>query len=441
MSQTILVEDNEELEKIFSINLKTYCSTEVIKRKDAKDVIELLNILPTIDLIICRARVAGEYTAIEIIKYIQEQELNTDIIIIGECKEYKSEYLTLKDQIEWEELIQNAADVLGVDYEENKKKKESSFYPVDINYFYEINESPCDVYIRLKKDVSYEYVKRLYSNDRFEKEDIDRYVTSGLDKLYVHTDYKQYFTTYVTNKIIQKLENESLSLENRLETNSNAFSIIKEKVNIAGLDEESTELASASIKSMITAIDQTPVLSDLLKMLLSNKISYAYQKAHFLCLIGEFILSKQSWYTKKHLEIFAFCSFFSDITLKSKKQMMILEKSELDNNDLNENEKEEVLTHARDATRICKDHPDFSSYISIILTQHHGSMNGVGFFKDHAEELHPISKVFIIADQFVTTILDPDKPKNKATILASLKERFKEESFLKVIKILEQKID
>jgi hypothetical protein len=192
---------------------------------------------------------------------------------------------------------------------------------------------------------------------------------------------------------------------------------------------------------MIIALDKAPVLSDLLKMLLSNKISYAYQKAHFLCLIGEFILSKQSWYSKKHLEIFAFCSFFSDITLKTKEQMCILEQSELEASNLSENDKEEVLNHAKDASRVSSQHPDFTSYISIILNQHHGSMSGVGFYKDHEEELHPISKVFIIADYFVTTILDPKKPKNKAVILDSLRERFPEESYLKVIKVLGQKID
>lgn len=441
MSQTILIESNEDLKKIFSLNLKTYTSTEVIQRNDADQVIELLNILPSIDLIITRANIKDEQTAIKIIKHLKDNDLSIDVLIIGQCPEFKEEYLTLKDDLKWEELVENASNILGINYEEVKKNRQQSFLPIDINYFFEINESPCDIYIRLKKDDSYEYVKRLYSNDKFEKEDIDRYIDNGLTKLYVHKDDQQLFSTYVTNKIIQKLEDNDLPLQTRLESNSNAFNIIKEKIDIYGLDDETTELATASLKSMIVALDQAPVLSDLLKMLLSNKISYAYQKAHFLCLIGEFILSKQSWYSKKHLEIFAFCSFFSDITLKTKEQMCILEQSELDASKLSENEKEEVLNHAKDAARVSSDHPDFTSYISIILNQHHGSMSGVGFYKDHEEELHPISKVFIIADYFVTTILDPKKPKNKAVILDSLRERFPEESYLKVIKVLGQKID
>lgn len=441
MSQTILVEDNQTFEKLFSINLKTFTNTEVIHRKDSQDVIELLSILPSFDLIITRAKVGEDYTAINIINYLKQNEIEIDLIIIGDCPEYKEDYLTLRADVKWEELIETASSLLGVNYEEVKKTIKADYIPVDIDYFYEITESPCDVHIRIKKNGTYDYVKRLYSSDTFDKNDIDNYKSNNISKFYIHKDNQQIFTTYVTNKIIQSLENESLPLESRLESNSVAFNIIKEKVNLVGLDEGTAELATASIKSMIKSIDQAPILSDLLKMLLSNKTSYAYQKAHFLCLIGDFILSKQSWYTKKHLEIFAFCAFFSDITLKTREQMSILEMSELENSNLSQEEKEEVLNHAKKAAEVSSEHPDYTSYINIILNQHHGSMNGIGFFEDHEEELHPISKVFIISDYFVTTILDVNKPKNKAVIIEMLKERFVEESYLKVIKVLGQKID
>src|SRR5690606_18881398 len=103
-----------------------------------------------------------------------------------------------------------------------------------------------------------------------------------------------------------------------------------DKIQQAGLSEEIAELATNSIESMIKAVKQSPRLSSLLKILLSSKISYAYQHAHLITVLGEFILSKQSWYEAKHLDILTTAAFFSDITLKSVEQIRINSQDELE---------------------------------------------------------------------------------------------------------------
>ena len=71
MSQTILVETNEDLKRIFSLNLSTFVGTDVIFRQNADDVISLLKILPQISLIITKAKVGQEETAIKIFQYLK----------------------------------------------------------------------------------------------------------------------------------------------------------------------------------------------------------------------------------------------------------------------------------------------------------------------------------------------------------------------------------
>ena len=51
MSQTILIESNEDLKKIFSLNLNTFVGTDVIIRQDAEDAMALLRILPQVSTI------------------------------------------------------------------------------------------------------------------------------------------------------------------------------------------------------------------------------------------------------------------------------------------------------------------------------------------------------------------------------------------------------
>jgi len=442
MSQTILIEPNEDLKKLYSLNLTTYAGTDIIDRGSASDTIALLKILPSINLIITVPKIDSEYTAVDIYKYLSKYKLDIPMIILGDCKELNSDVLCLKSPVDWEILIKHSSLLLGVTEEEARKKIKPNYVPIQTRYFYEINHTPCDVFIRIKKSSSeFEFVKRLYDQDSFEQEDIEKYESQGLTEFYIPRDYQQYFVNFVTNNLIQKLESQSLGIEDRLNLNSSSFEIFKERINSAGFSEDIQELATSSIQSMIKAIKEHPKLSNLLKMLLSSKISYAYQHAHLICVIGDFILSKQNWYEEKHLGIFTSAAFFSDITLKSVFQIRINSKDEFDRSPLTQAEKDAVLSHAKDASEIIIGTPLYTEYLHTVILQHQGSLEGIGFPEVPPEEIHPIAKVFIISDTFVKYMLDPNAPKNKKDILTILYAQFSNESFQKIIKVLEHKIE
>lgn len=442
MSQTILIEPNGKLKKVYSLNLNTYASTDVVDRANAEDAIALLNILPTISLIVCRAEVEEEKTAIEIFNFLAEKEMEIPMIILGECKELSGDVLTLKEPVTWELLVKHAGAILGVEEEEAKEKAQPAFIPVEAFYFYDIDHTPCDVYIRIKKkDHGYQFVKRLHAQDNFTQADIEKYEKQGLIHFYIPKDFQQYFVNFVTNTIIQELERVDLELGDRLATNANAYEIVRERIAEVGLDEAINQLADTCIESMIKTIQESPALATLLKKLFSNKISYAYQHAHLVCVIGDFILSKQTWYEKKHLDLFTLVSFFSDITLRNPKQIRINTTADLLASDLSDEQKQAVLGHAKDAAELIRDYPGHSPAIQDIIMQHQGSMDGHGFPEDPSDEIHPISKVFIVADAFVKIMLDPDMPKNKKEILSILYAQYTNPSYQKIVKVLEQKID
>lgn len=442
MSQTILIEPNDDFRKLYSINLTTYAGTDIIDRANAQDAISLLKILPSIDLIITTPKVENEYTAVELSNFLKENKLEVPMIILGECKELSDQYLSLRSPIDWEILIQHAQTLLGITKEEIAKKVMPDFVPVSINYFYEIDHTPCDVFIRIKKSNSeFDFVKRLHAQDSFDAPDIDKYQKQGLKEFYVAKDYQQYFVNFVTSCLITKLERQNLGIEDRLNLNATSYEMVQNHILDVGLDENITELATSSIKSMVTAIKESSQLGSLLKMLLSSRISYAYQHAHLVCVIGNFIMSKQKWYVEKHLNIFSMAAFFSDITLKSTTQIRINSQDDLKRANLTDNEKEAVINHPKDAAKLIEDSDFYSEYLHLVITQHHGSVDGIGFPEEISEDIHPIAKCFIVADAFVKIMLDPKGPKNKKDILSILYNQYSSESFQKIIRVLEKKID
>ena len=440
MSQTILIEEHEELRKIYALNLNTYVGTDVIQRKNADDAIELLRILPQVSLVITQARIGTEDTAYKIHQYIRNEGLSTGMIVLGESKFLTKDVLCLQEPVSWEILIKQAAQHLGVSLQESQNKIRPDFIPVGINYFHDIQRTPCDVYIRIKKGPSdYQFVKRIHSKDVFEKHDIKKYEDQGLKEFFIPKDYIQYFTTFVTNSIVQKLEREDLTLEDRILTTANGHEIVRETIQSIGFDEASIELSDASINSMVKSVKNSPQVSQLLKFLFSNKVSYAYQQSHILSLMCHYILSRQSWYRPEHLEILSFVSFFSDVTLKSNIQMQINSMRDLAEANLTDEEKRQVLNHAKDCVDLMAGHPDANDYIKTVLLQSHGTLNGIGFDENPSEDLHPLSKVFIIADAFVKVLLNSSQPSNKKDILEMLSTRFTNPSYQKIIKALEHK--
>jgi HD-GYP domain-containing protein (c-di-GMP phosphodiesterase class II) len=440
MSQTILIEPNDELRKIFSLNLNTYAGTDVIERKNSEEAIDLLKILPNINLIITRNRHAEDMSALKLFQFIEAELLDIPMIVIGDEPQLADKVMIFKEPFTWETLIKGAARFLGVTPEDLSKRARPDFVPVTLSYFYDITETPCDVFIRIRKSATEsQYVKRIHSKDIFDYAAIKKYEEGGLKEFYVSKDYQQYFVTFVTNSLIRKLESNDLNNEERILTTAHSFDVVADQIQNIGLDQTSIELADIGINSMMKTVQDAPQLADLLKFLFSNKISYAFQHANLISVICQYILSKQSWAQPKHLEILSFVAFFSDITLKSEAQIRVNSMDELNSSNFSLEEKDEVLYHAKNACDLLDLHPKMNEYVKTVLLQHHGKHDGIGFAQDPGEDLHPLSKVFIVADSFVKILLSPNMPSFKKDILPILYQRLSNPSYQKIIKALELK--
>ena len=84
MSQTILIEDNEDKKKLYSINLNIFAGTDVVLKNGHEDTLALLKVHPAVDLIICKAHIKNQNTALEIYKFLTSQERKIPLIILGE---------------------------------------------------------------------------------------------------------------------------------------------------------------------------------------------------------------------------------------------------------------------------------------------------------------------------------------------------------------------
>lgn len=434
MSQTILIDNDDSSPYLFNY-LTSYLKSNVIKLETTDEVIELLELIPSIPLVIARAEHFEDKTAQKIFKYLKSTGSKTELIVLGVDVELLGTTICLEQPINWHHLLQEASNILNNEAISDNE----DFYPVSIHHFMGIGSSPCDIFIRIKKgEERFQFVKLLNAHEEIDQDRLARYAEQSLKELYVTLENVQYFMTFVANALMCKMEKD-LTIDERILTTAQSYNFIRTILGESTFEKAHIDLSETSIQSMKDSVLASPQISRLIRFLFSNKVSNHYKHAHLRALMCHYVLSKQSWYRSEHLHVLSFTSFYMGMTFQNEAQLCHYNKTELANSALTESEKMEVLEQPRILLETLENHPGITEYIHAIIQQSQGSETGIGLADDPSEALHPLSKVYIVADNFVKILLNPDLPSTKKDILPLLSERLKNPSYQKIIQSLEQK--
>jgi hypothetical protein len=122
---------------------------------------------------------------------------------------------------------------------------------------------------------------------------------------------------------------------------------------------------------------------------------------------------------------------------KLKDEEEILFSEEVDDAD-----KEVVLNHARMSAEIVLGYKKAPLGADLLIKQHHGVTNGVGFAIEYKDDISPLSKVVIIAEAFVNEYLKAkeiygDSGIDAKLIIPTLNEKFRKSSYRKIVETLD----
>ena len=141
----------------------------------------------------------------------------------------------------------------------------------------------------------------------------------------------------------------------------------------------------------------------------------------------------------------SFAFFFHDIFLVpiyKKHPDAINEEDLLFRDDVSDEDKKIVLEHASLAGQVVAKFPRCPMGADMIVTQHHGMTNGHGFAINFKDDISPLSKIMIIAEEVTTYILQSVNPNqkedekisiNKEKVIGILDEKFKSHTYKKII--------
>ncbi|NOT80590.1 MAG: hypothetical protein HOP07_16505 [Bacteriovoracaceae bacterium] len=441
MAQVILIESNKTMNDLLSVNLTSFLGVDLIHRNNAQETISLLAILPGIDLIVTISQVDDEDTAEEINKYLLDHNLDINMIVIGKSLIQKNKNaIILENILDWEKVIQLSARVLGINEKSLAKKIIPDYVSVPVSYFLNLESVNCDVFIRIKKSpTEYQYVKRIHSGDSFSKDSIERYTLQGLDYFFIPKENHRNFAIFLSNKLVEKMESSELSESKKNQLMGESYEIATKEIIKLGFNSEIIQLTDAIINNMVKNFEKSPEMSSLLHKVINSKTGVLYQRCHMTSIVACEMIKNLKLKDQFSYEKVAFAAFFHDIKLAEHEEYSKINSfEELERAELNESDWELVFNHAHDAADLVNNHPEAPLGADEIIRHHHGGFNGKGF-SNVIEKLPDISKIFIIAHNFVLELMKfKEKGAEPRPITDELYKRYPTPDAAIMIKALEK---
>ena len=442
MSQILVISDNEILNQLYITNLEVYLGAKVTLVDTTKGAIsEFKKSRP--DIIITMSMINGQDSASEIHAFLSTIKHKTHLVVIGNPGKEIENIIIVPNSYHLQNLIRSCAQLLGVTAKDMAEKEVPQYYPIEGHFLAKINEVPCNVYMQMK---SGEYTMVAKRGDLI-GQTIKQFASEGISNLFVNSLDRLLIINLISTSIVDFLKNtEGLETTVKSEAVKTGFNFAASSFSESpAVTTEIMNIATACTKVMEEIVNETPSLKKLLSILNSQRDGYVYTHSILAAYVSNHIIKRVSWGGESHIEKINFVLFFHDIMLApiyAKYPTLKYEEDLLFSDQLNDKEKEVVLNHARLAAEVIVTYKRAPIGADLLIKQHHGITNGIGFAMDFKDDISPLSKIVLVSEAFIEEFMKmrdekPDYVLDTKTIISTLNEKFKKTTYKKIIETLE----
>jgi response regulator RpfG family c-di-GMP phosphodiesterase/CheY-like chemotaxis protein len=442
MDQILVISDNEILNQLYVTNLEVYLGVKVVVVESTKKAFELLK-NNTYKLVITINMINGLDSATELYDHLNAIKYKTKMVAIGHPSKELGEVIVVANSYNLQNLIRACAQELGVTAKDMASKEVPKYYAIENKFLARIKEVPCAVYMQLKGG---EYTMVARKGDAI-GESVHRFTNEGVTTLYVNSLDRLSIINLISVSIVDFLKStEGLETNDKVEAVKTGFQFSAANFSqSAEVTAEIMNIAKASSKVMEEIVSDIPGLKKLLTVLNSDRDGYVYTHSMLAAYVSNHIIRRVSWGGESHIEKINFVLFFHDIMLVPiymKHPHLKYEEDLLFSDELDDKEKEVVLNHARTAAELVVTYKRAPIGADLLIKQHHGMTNGVGFATEFKDDISPLSKIVLVAEAFVEEFMrmreqNPNYQLDPKKIVVTLNEKFKRTTYKKIVETLE----
>lgn len=387
-----------EVKAVLEYEIVSLTGNTPVIYENIKDFQAVLELFPKLNCLLIDATNGSE----ELEKYIQSLIQNPDrfeFLVLLDSENHQSlkvrgfqkndflgMFTYLKEVIECTDF--NYADWIGI----------------PIGALVHFKQLPFDLYIKLTPK---KFLKRIRALEEIDEASIQNFKTRGIAEIYFNRAHNKEFSKLLIYKLINRIEIDYENEIDKLKSKSEIFITLKELVRIHGLIPNVLRVCESFIGDTIRNItDHEDKLSEHIKCL-QKKSEFSFhfrlvELTSYLCAYLYSAIDPVNYLDK--IKSIVYASFFCDIGLADEEDIHHLD--DTIQNSMMDDLRNDILTHAWRASKLVFERSSIPREAALVIRQHHGSVEGVGFPEViNSKKLTLLSKCFILSQEFAYQIL------------------------------------
>ncbi len=377
---------NNGLSNLIQTALSGIQDLEVFDEENSSNLILTISITGEPDVLIIDEPRVNELN-------LTELETISNKIIFSNNTEFKAEGWSNYHTDQWEDVIKSLIST--------KPLAENEFAGFPFKILSGVDTPICDIFIEIKKNGVPHHLKLIKAGDKTNQEQIEHYINKGVKYAKILTEEKTQFLNSVSNDLYMQMQ-KGFSPDVAGQSLDTSIMMLKD----IGFNSTSTQLIEGVVQTINETLDNKKDENvKIITNLLNSKASSYYKKAHMISMLAIQILKKEKWATRKHEEIITYLTLLADVTLSEPEMLFITTKEELDASNLSEEQKQTVWSHSRDAFDLIQNFKDCPIETDLLVLEHHGNKNGIGFSETLSQDLSKITIIYRVTEDFVIELL------------------------------------
>lgn len=395
--QILAFTERPEFKTFLEFELKSMTGVDPTVHITIKDLDSILDVIPMVDvLVLDTPKVRAEFDLFlnKIIKYGDKVK---HLIIMG-TGELKANNLKFFHRGDVASMLSYLKEALGA-----TEPKSEGWISVPVTALYHFNKLPFDLYVKLSDE---KYVKRIPALEYVDETTVDSFKKRGILEMHFHREHNKTFSRLLIQNMLTKVDGEYTDDNLELKARTEVFDTVKEIVQALGLSPKVVEVCDSIVAEMtVDVIQGGGKLGKHVERLQGNaKLTFHYRFVELTCYIGtQMLKALDPKNYGQESRRFIFAAFFCDMTLSDQEHLNHLS---LDNlRVLKTQEQKSVQDHACKASQLIAKHKDAPLDIAIVIKQHHGALDGMGFPVKKSPLLTNLTKVLILSQELAYGML------------------------------------
>lgn len=395
-SQIIAFTKRIEFKTLLDIECKSMTGFAPVVKDSLDDFQSLLGLLTNIDVLIIDEPPMPKDFKLILDMVSEKQSSIKNILILGnEAAPLKNSRIFPQDKIQL--LVDHLKTLLG-----SESSQSVGYISVPSDSLIHFKILPFDLYIKISEE---KYLKRIPANEDIDEATVMSFRTKGITDLYFEKKYNRDFSLMLLNNMINKVEKNYSTVDEKIKARNEVFLTTKEIVQSVGLPPRVVQVCESVMESISEDVikGKDKFSSYLLRMKDQSNLNFQFRFVELTSFIATQMVDGMNEADKvEQIKKVVFAAFFCDISLTEVGQLDYRTEDSI--KDLWPEDKKAVNEHALKASEIVTKYKNAPADADIIVKQHHGSADGVGF-PPVSDLILPLAKCLMAAQELAYSIL------------------------------------